>query len=220
MLKLCAKKLPNEKFIYLADKANMPYGEKSTDEIKTAAISCAATLISMGCKAIVVACNTATETAIEDIRRLFPSIIVIGLEPALKPCYYGVGSGYAVALVTTATERSPKFKRLMSAYGDKIIALPQHELARIIETHDINSAELKNAVYAALDGYRDASGVVLGCSHYTHIKKIIADFYGGNIKIYDGADGASDMLKLKLEERRLLAPSTAVGSVRFYSTLK
>ena len=120
VLKLCAKKLPNEKFIYLADKANMPYGEKSTDEIKAAAMSCAATLIGMGCKAIVVACNTATETAIDDIRRLFPSTVVIGLEPALKPCYYGVGNGYAVALVTSATERSPKFKRLMSAYGDKI----------------------------------------------------------------------------------------------------
>lgn len=218
VLGLCAKKLPNEKFIYLADKANMPYGEKSTDEIRTAAISCAKTLVETNCKAIVVACNTATETAIDDIRRLFPSLIVVGLEPALKPCYYSIGSGYAVALVTRATERSAKFKRLMSAYGDKIIACPQPELARLIETHDINSAEIKSAVYSALKNYRDASGIVLGCSHYTFVKKIIADFYDGNILIYDGADGASDMLKTRLILEGLCAPKNGSQSIRFYST--
>ncbi len=196
----------------------MPYGEKSTDEIRAAAISCAQTLVGMNCKALVVACNTATETAIDDIRRLFPSLTVVGLEPALKPCYLSIGDGYAVALVTTATFRSPKFKRLMSAYGDKIIASAQPELAHLIETCDPNSVELKNAVYSALNDYRDASGIVLGCSHYTYVKKIIADFYDGNIKIYDGADGASDMLRFKLAMYGLNAPADAVGSVRFYST--
>lgn len=217
VLHKCRLKMPNEKFVYLADKMHMPYGELSVQQIRSAVISCAEILVGLNCKAIVVACNTATETAIEDVRRLFPSVIVVGLEPAIKPCYMELGGGYAVALVTTATFASEKFNRLLSVYGDKIIALPQPRLAALIES-GADKKTVRDCVYGALEKHRDAESVVLGCSHYSFVKDVINDFYDGKVKIYDGADGETARLLYCLKLAKKTAPAGSTGSVRFYST--
>ena len=219
VLSLCASAMPNERFIYLADSANMPYGEKSIADIKHAACLSAERLFGMNCKAVVVACNTATETAIEDIRRLFPDRITVGLEPAIKPCRNELGEGYAVALVTPATARSEKFNRLVSAYTDRIIPSPQVGLAATIERFIGEPDRLRPVVNRMLAPYKDAEAVVLGCSHYTYLRPLIEEFYGGNIKIYDGAIGAAMRLKSLLEKADLAAFGE-VGSIRFYSTYK
>lgn len=220
VLERCMDKLPNERFIYLADKANMPYGERTAPEIRRAAMACADRLFSLGCKALVVACNTATETAIDDIRRAYPMRIVVGMEPAVKPCCRELGRGYAVALVTSATERSAKFKRLMTAYGDRVVAAPQAELAKRIEDNVGDIEKLRPYVYGMLEKYRDAESVILGCSHYTHITRLISDFYGGAIKIYDGADGVADRLLYCLSIASLRAPDRMIGGAEFLETRK
>ncbi len=219
VLRRCALKMPNERFIYIADKANMPYGERTVADIKRAALSICDALIAMNCKAIVVACNTATENAVEEMRRYYPTVPIIGLEPAVKPCYRELGRGYAVALVTPATEKSPKFKRLMCAYGDKIVSSPQAGLAEMIENNVDDIRSLRSHIYGILTPYKDAEAVSLGCSHYTYIAPIISDFYDGKIKIYDGADGAADRLLYCLSIAGINAPKDNAGSVRFYSTV-
>lgn len=220
VLRRCALRMPNEKFIYLADKANMPYGARPFADIKTAALDCADTLASMHCKAIAVACNTATVAAVEDIRKLYGSLIVVGLEPALKPCFRGLDGGYAVALITEATNCSVKFNRLLSECGGKIKAVAQPRLAKLIEDNCDRIDVIAPYVRTMLEPYRDAKAVVLGCSHYTYITRLIREFYGGNIDIYDGADGEAAYLRACLEKAGVLAPPSAVGSVRFYSTYK
>lgn len=218
VLKKCAARLPDESFIYLADTANMPYGGKSVAEIRLAACRCADIIFSMDCKALVVACNTATVSAIDDIRALYGDRIIIGLEPAIKPCFKELGKGYALALVTQATRNSAKFARLLSACGNRITAEAQSELAKIIEDNVDDISAIKPYVFDILRPYRDAEAVVLGCSHYTHITQIIREFYGGNIKIYDGADGAASRLEYCLALAKMRAPKGERGSVRFYST--
>ena len=94
VLKKCEELMPYEKFIYLADEANMPYGVKPPEEIKRYALHCADELFAMNCKALVIACNTATVTSIDGIRSLCPDKIVVGLEPAGKPCYRELGGGW------------------------------------------------------------------------------------------------------------------------------
>lgn len=220
VLRKCSAALPHEHFVYLADSANMPYGERSAADIKRAACACAETLFDMNCKAVVVACNTATETAISDIRSLYPDKIVVGLEPAVKPCRAELDSGYAVALVTPATARSEKFGRLMRSCDGRIVPSPQPHLAATIERLIGEPSALRPIVRDILQPYKDARAVVLGCSHYTYLTALIDEFYGGNVKIYDGAGGAALRLKCLLEKADLCASGGEVGSVRFYSTYK
>ncbi len=220
VLHRCEMRMPNEKFIYLADKANMPYGEKSAEEIRMCALSCAARLVALNCKAIVVACNTATEVAIEDIRRQYPALITVGLEPAVKPCFLELGRGYAVAIVTVATKNSAKFKRLVQGCGDRIVAVGRHDLAELIENNAEHIERLRPVVEEILSPYRDAEAVILGCSHYSYIAGLIREFYGGNIKIYDGADGAAARLKFCLAVADLAAPKDEKGSVNFFLTVR
>lgn len=221
VLKIASELMPNERFIYLADKARMPYGVRSVREITTAATECAGILVGMNCKAITVACNTATEVAIDTLRSLFPSVIIVGLEPAVKPCLRELGSnGYAVALVTEATAASVKFESAVKKSDGKIKAVPLHALASVIENNDINSTAVRDCVSAVLKPYPDAEAVILGCSHYTSVTRIIREIYGGNIKIYDGAYGEAARLKYCLSVAGLSAPTEQTGSVRFYSTKK
>ena len=220
MLAAIERILPDESFIYLADEANMPYGNKSADEIKSAAFSCAETLFSMNCKAAVVACNTATATAISDIRAQFATRIVVGLEPAVKPCYNELGkNGYALALVTEATHASAKFERLLATCEGKITAIARPELAEMIEKNIHDPTRLRRHVYAILSDYKDAEAVILGCSHYTYITSIIDEFYGGKIKIYDGATGAANRLKYCLAVADMNAQPGHKTETRFYSTV-
>ena len=77
--------MPRERFLYFGDSANAPYGTRPTHEIRELTMNVAAKLMDRGLKALVVACNTATAAAIEDLRRAYPDMIVIGIEPAIKP---------------------------------------------------------------------------------------------------------------------------------------
>ncbi|MCH5155146.1 MAG: glutamate racemase [Clostridiales bacterium] len=221
VLKHCAKLLPEESFIYLADKANMPYGNKPKEEIARAAYACADTLFSLNCKAIVIACNTATVTAAEQIRSLYSTRVVVGLEPAVRPCIKELGRrGYAVALVTSATFSSERFRMLLE--NDKrIVPIAAPELAMMIESSKDDIPRLNQYLSGIFRDYSDAEAVILGCSHYSYIADIIRDIYGGNIKIYDGAEGAARRLKYCLEISGLAAQKGETKpTIRFLSTYK
>lgn len=216
----CQKLLPHERYIYLADKANMPYGTRPRDEIENAALSCAEFLVGMNCKAIVIACNTATETAIERIRKLHDGVIVVGLEPAVKPCCRELGrNGYGVALVTEATANSVKFKKLIAECDGRVVVAPQPRLAKLIED-GASGDVLRSCVFDALEPYKDAEAVALGCSHYSFVARYIKEFYGGKIKIYDGAEGEAARLSYCLKVAGEVAPAEQEGSIKFYSTKK
>ena len=222
VLKSCTELLPNESFIYLADKANMPYGNKHKDEIAIAAFDAANTLFSLNCKALVIACNTATVTAAERIRMLYSTRVVVGLEPAIRPCVKELGrGGYAVALVTKATFMSERFRILLDSCDRKVVPLAVPELAKLIEDNLGDRARLSKYMQCVFNDYMDAEAVILGCSHYSYIADIIRDIYGGNIKIYDGADGAARRLKYCLEIAGLSAQkSEQERTIRFLSTYK
>ena len=222
VLKKCTELLPDESFIYLADKANMPYGNKPKEDIERAAFACADTLFSIGCKALVVACNTATVTAVDSIRALYSTRIVVGLEPAVRPCIKELGkNGYAVALVTEATYRSDRFNRLLESCDKRIVPLVDRALAKLIEDNVGDITRIQPHIRDIFKNYGDAEAVILGCSHYTYITDIIKDIYGGNIKIYDGAEGAARRLKYCLELSGEIAKNGDIKpKIEFLSTYK
>lgn len=221
MLCKCTEILPDESFIYLADKANMPYGNKSKQDIVRFATSCADRLFSLNCKAVVIACNTATATAVDTVRALYGTRIVVGLEPAIRPCIKELGKfGYAVALVTEATYRSEKFNRLLATGEKKIVPLAAPELAKQIEENITDIRRLYPVVCDLFKDRADAESVILGCSHYSYISPLIEKFYDGKIKIYDGAEGAARRLKYCLELAGLTSDGKMPPTIRFLSTYR
>lgn len=222
VLKKCVELLPDERFIYLADSANMPYGGKSEDDIRRLACACAERLFARNCKAIVIACNTATAAAAEYIRTLFPARIVIGLAPAVKPCFRELGRcGYAVALVTDATGKSASFNRLISECDGKVVPCTAPMLAELIERNPNGASVVEQYLREVLGRFSDAEAIVLGCSHYVYTVDIIKRIYNNRIKIYDGADGAVARLKYCLTVSDLIATEkNATIGIEFLSTTK
>ena len=204
-LKSCLDLLDGESFVYLADRSGMPYGTKSGDEIEKRVDECVRSLLDEGVKAIVVACNTATNVGIAALRKKY-DMPFVGVEPAVKPAALECKRGNVLVLLTPATASQAKFLSLLSRFDNgRMTIAPQRGLAEKIETHIDDIESLRCEIYDVLRRYRNVEGVVLGCTQYVFLKDIIRDFYGEKIKIYDGNDGVARRLKAVLEENDLLA---------------
>ena len=99
--------LPGERFAYFGDSANAPYGTRSREEVCRLTLAAAERLMSRGLKALVVACNTATSAAINELRRAYPDLIVVGIEPALKLACDRFPGGRIGVMATPMTLREP-----------------------------------------------------------------------------------------------------------------
>lgn len=204
--------MPHEDYVYLADCSHAPYGCRGSDEILGRAMFCTGKLISDGAKAVVVACNTATAVAVDALRKAYGAII-IGAEPAIKPACKS-GAKNILVLVTPLTAVQDRFLRLVHAYPDKnITVVPAEGLASSIEKHIDNTEAVRNEVYALLSRYSVPDAVVLGCTHYVHIARLIKDYYGAGVRVYDGNKGIVDRLHNELSSAGLL--NVMGGRVRF-----
>src|SRR5699024_1930695 len=105
--------LPNESLIYVADSAHVPYGEKSTAFIVQRSVAISEFLMAQPVKALVVACNTATAAAVNELRLRWPETLIVGMEPAIKPAVQASQSGKIGVLATTGTLRSARFAALL-----------------------------------------------------------------------------------------------------------
>jgi glutamate racemase len=173
--------LPNEQTIYLADSKNAPYGQKTKAEIIALSMKNTDLLIEMGCKLIVVACNTATTNAIQELRAKY-DIPFIGIEPAIKPAATNSKTETIGILATKGTLNSELFNKTAEKYQDiKIIEQIGYGLVQLIEDGQINSLEMTQLLYSYLKPMIDANidYLVLGCSHYPYlipqIKKILPE---------------------------------------------
>lgn len=207
-LRSCMDLLPDESFVYLADRSGLPYGSKEMSQIETRVKTCVQTLMGEGVKAVVVACNTATNVGIGVLRSSY-SMPFVGVEPALKPAVEQCRRGNILLLLTTATQQQEKFRKLFQKYDNgRIIISPQPDLAFEIENNIENIEPLRRRVYSILQGYKNVEGVVLGCTHYIFLQPLIRDFYCGHIKIFDGNDGTARRLACVLEQNNLIAQSS------------
>ena len=195
--------LPNEKTIYLADSKNAPYGQKSKAEIIALSIKNTELLLSMGCKLIVVACNTATTNAIQELRAKY-SVPFIGIEPAIKPAATHSKTQTIGILATQGTLNSELFNKTTEKFQEtKIIEQVGHGIVQLIESGKINSPEMTQLLHSYLSPMVEANidYLVLGCSHYPYlipqIKKIIPE----NIHIIDSGEAVAKQTQNILREK-------------------
>ena len=199
VLKSLKKLLPKENYIYLSDMSNAPYGIKSEGEILHLTEVAFKKLILYPCKVIVIACNTATATSVEYLRQTYPEIHIVGLEPAIIPATREFPSENILVLTTAATEKTERFKRLVSTARNKakIVCLPTQKIVSFVESGMSESPALVSYLKSELFPYRKErfSAVVLGCTHFPFAKNAIEKALGYSSRFYDGAEGAAKRVK-------------------------
>lgn len=208
VLKKAIEIMPNENYIYFGDSINAPYGTKSEKEVIDLTCKNVEYLMSLGVKAIVLACNTATSVAATMLRDKYPGFIIIGIEPAIKPAVTLCPDGSKVLVMATPVTLSKgKFIKKIDGYDtDKIIKLPCPGLAELVEQGHIEDEIIDSYIEKILEPYykEDISTVVLGCTHYPFIKNIIRKYLKPDVNIIDGSEGTVKNLKNKLKAKGLL----------------
>ncbi|MEC5167437.1 glutamate racemase [Flavobacterium sp. PL11] len=194
--------LPTENTIYLADSKNAPYGQKSKEEIIALSIKNTELLLDMDCKLIVVACNTATTNAIQELRDKF-KIPFVGIEPALKPAALSSKSQVIGILATQGTLNSTLFSKAMENYkSTKIIEQVGHGLVNLIENGQISSLEMSQLLESYLAPMIQANidFLVLGCSHYPYLIPQIKKILPAHIQIIDSGEAVARQTQRLIDE--------------------
>ncbi len=226
VLKEAVKAMPGENFVYYGDHANMPYGDKSPEEARALSLAAAERLAAYGVKALVIACNTATSAAIDDIRAAF-DMPVVSMEPAIRPACQ-TKEGRVLVLATAGTIKQPRYKALVKRedVGGRVISVPCPGLADRIEWFAEMPERFEEYGEAAIDQYLAAfhgtrvGALVLGCTHYVFLRKQLhsyIDRYFHGARLFDGNEGAVRQLKRVLREGGLEA-AREKGSVTFDSS--
>lgn len=203
VLKELCKLMPQEQYLYFGDSANAPYGAKTTEEVRNLTLEAAEMLMSRHVKALVVACNTATAAAINDLRERYPETIIVGIEPAVKLAADRCHGGTIGVMATPVTLREEKFNHLLVRFSEEqIISISAPELVSLIEA-GAEDAIVEEYLRPILSPYKDKlDAVVLGCTHYPFAADVIEKLL--NTQLLDGGAGTARETKRRLEEAGLL----------------
>lgn len=214
VLRHIRKQLPQESLIYFADAGFAPYGDRSEQEITERTLVAAQYLQAQGVKAIVVACNTATAAAIAALRAHYPDLIIVGVEPGLKPAAALSLAGCAGVLATSATLASSKYQllsdQIQQATHVRFIHQACPGLVNRIEHGELDSAD----TIALLSQYLQpilastADVLVLGCTHYPFVEPAIRRLCEAagrsHLRIIDTGDAIARQLQRLLTQDQLL----------------
>ncbi|HDP75007.1 MAG TPA: glutamate racemase [Bacteroidales bacterium] len=217
------KIMPNEKYIYFADSANCPYGSKPAEEIIGLSDKITRFLITKGCKAIVVACNTATAAAIDYLRGAY-SIPFIGMEPAVKPASQNTKTKSIGVLATAGTFKGRLYIETSRKYATDVNVCYQvgEGLVEFVESGKANSPEAEQLLHRYIDPMVDCNidHLVLGCTHYPFLKPVLERMLPGHITIVDPAPAVALQTKRVAENHGLLCNEPFVHSINieFYSS--
>ena len=200
---------PDEPTVYVADSENCPYGNKSPEEIVRLSKRIAADLIARGCEVVVVACNTATAAAIDDLRREWPGVPFVGMEPAVKPAAFGSRSGVVGVLATRGTFNGRLYRETSAKVSGsvRIIETVADEFVSLVERGVTSGEEAEEAVRNRLEPLLDAGAdrIVLGCTHFPHLKPLMVEVVAGRAEIIDPSEAVARRIEEVLEEVRSCA---------------
>ena len=200
---------PDEPTVYVADSENCPYGNKPPEEIARLSKRIAADLIGRGCEVIVVACNTATAAAIDELRNEWPDVPFVGMEPAVKPAALGSRSGIVGVLATRGTFNGRLYRETSSKVSGtvRIIECIADEFVDLVERGVVSGAEAEEAVRSRIEPLIEAGAdrIVLGCTHFPHLKHLMENVADGRAVIVDPSDAVARRIAEVLEGVRSCA---------------
>ena len=205
--------LPAEDFIYIADSAHAPYGERGDAYVAQRALHLTQQLVQThGAKALVVACNTATAAAVHQLRTHWPALPIVGVEPALKPAASITRTGRVGVMATRGTLASAKFHALRDALTGPVQFVLQacDGLAEAIEQGDAQRIAVLCAQHtAAMGAFGTAPGqidtLVLGCTHYPFAQDMLRPCIGEQVQMLETGEPVARQTLRLLQNATLLA---------------
>jgi glutamate racemase len=222
VLQAARRLLPCENMLYFADSAHCPYGSKSSDFVRQRSLAISRFLLDQGAKAIVVACNSASEAALEFLRQAFPGLEIVGVEPAVKVAQRLSRNKKIGVLGTALTLKGRRFSRLLENFssGMEVYTQPVAGLVERIEAGCFadrrTAAILEKNLQPLLEKGIDT--LVLGCTHYPVIKERIAALCGPRIEVIDTGDPVARQLRRRLLATGLLNPGPGPGRIDYFSS--
>lgn len=222
VLQAVTRELPHEDILYLGDQGHVPYGPRSKVEIRKFSIGITNFLLSEGAKLIVVACNTASAAALHDLRDRFPSVLFVGMEPAVKPAAEITRTGKIGVLATPMTFKGALYTSLVARFAQEVTifqstcpGLVTQIEAGLIDTQETRSI-LEEALTPMLEGGIDA--VVLGCTHYPFVISLIRDIAGTGVEIINPAPAVARQVRRLLTQNGILNPIERKGEEHFFTS--
>ncbi len=201
--------MPGEDFLYIGDSLNAPYGIKPQEEIRKLTFEMVDRLLAKGIKGLVIACNTATGAALKELRKEYPQVPIIGIEPAIKPAVICNKGGKILVLATPMTLKQDKFQMLFDLYKDEadMVLVPCKGLMEFVEQGVLDGPELDKYYDEVIKPLvtDDVESIVLGCTHYPFLRPYFnRKLAGKDITLIDGSLGTAVELKRRLKENDLL----------------
>lgn len=208
--------MPHENFIFYADTDHVPYGTKTREQVTSYVDEVIRFMIGHDCKAVLIACNTATAVAADLMRSKYQPLPIIGIEPAVKPAVAESEGKRVLVVATPLTVHEKRLRKLVERVDDEhlvdLLELPG--LVEFAERGEFVSDNVTAYLQQRLSGYAlDRYGeLVLGCTHFNYFKDTFRELIPQQIHMIDGSLGTVRQLMRVLDARHeLLEPTTGSG---------
>lgn len=214
------KYLPNEPIIYIGDDANCPYGPRSAEEVLQFTLDMVNSLADMGIKMLVIACNTATAVALEEVRKRFDFPVIGVIQPGARAAVNASKSGEIAVLGTIGTVNSKAYDEAIQALKPdaKVYSLACPGFVPIVESGKYRTQEARDIVDQTLEPLHIHSfdSVILGCTHYPLLQEHIEEHFLNKKNVISSAVETVIDVERILTEQQLL--SVSAEQPIFYTT--
>ena len=225
VMKALMSLLPNEELIYLGDTARLPYGSKSPETVKRYAVQCARVLLRYDIKMLVIACNTASATALGDLSQALAPTPVIGvIEPGAEAAVQAARSGRIAVLATEGTVKGGAYARAIHARNPQAqVTQKACPLFVPLAEEGVTQGQIPELIAGMYlqpifeDEANRPDCLVLGCTHFPVLRDVIAKVAGPGAKLVDSAATTAAAVQKLLAEKNLNRHEPAVPP-RFLST--
>jgi glutamate racemase len=216
------RQLPNERVIYFGDTARVPYGPKSPDTVLRYSREIASFLQAQGVKTIVIACNTATAHALEALRTELPIPVIGVVDPGATAAVEATRGGGIGVIGTAGTIASGAYERAIArrAPDARIVARACPLFVPLVEEGWVDRPATRLVAEEYLAPMREAhiDTLVLGCTHYPLLKRLIGEVLGRDVRLIDSAEQTAVETRRVLDEGDLHGPDGARPKHRFVAS--
>ncbi len=214
--------LPAQPLLYIGDQFHVPYGKRQQAEILEFSIAITRYLLDAGAVLIVVACNTASAAALKELRRIFPEVPFVGMEPAVKPASQQTNNGVVGVLATPATFQGELYATLVERFASdvKILTSTLPGLVEEIESGNLDGPKTRSILERAIKPMlaQGADTLVLGCTHFPFAMPMIQEIAGPKVNVIDPSPAIARRTYSLLEQKNKINESAEPAQAAFLTT--